>query len=41
MHFGTKNYLKSTHNHTAKHALNFIVKTNYKRGERRQETRRS
>jgi hypothetical protein len=21
MHFGTKNYLKSTHNHTAKHAL--------------------
>jgi hypothetical protein len=21
MHFGTKNYLKSTRNHTAKHAL--------------------
>jgi len=23
MHFGMKNYLKSTHNHTAKHALNW------------------
>jgi len=22
MHFGTKSYLKSTRNHTAKHALN-------------------
>jgi len=23
MHFGTKSYLKSTRNHTAKHALSF------------------
>jgi hypothetical protein len=27
MHFGTKSYLKSTHNHTAKHALSIVVKT--------------
>jgi hypothetical protein len=27
MHFGTKNYLKSTRNHTAKHALSQHVKT--------------
>jgi hypothetical protein len=25
MYFGTKSYLKSTHNHTAKHTLNKIV----------------
>ena len=25
MHFGTKSYLKSTHNHTAKHALKLFV----------------
>jgi len=24
MHFGTKSYLKSTRNHTAKHALNIL-----------------
>jgi len=26
MHFGTKNYLKSTRNHTAKHALNELFR---------------
>jgi hypothetical protein len=26
MHFGTKSYLKSTRNHTAKHAINIQVK---------------
>jgi hypothetical protein len=26
MHFSTKSYLKSTRNHTAKHALNFVTK---------------
>jgi len=25
MHFGTKNYLKSTRNHTAKHTLNQLL----------------
>ena len=25
MHFGTKNYLKSTHNHTTNHALNPVI----------------
>jgi hypothetical protein len=24
MHFGTKNYLKNTYNHTAKHTLNYL-----------------
>jgi len=27
MHFDTKSYLKSTHNHTAKHALNISSHT--------------
>jgi hypothetical protein len=25
MYFGTKSYLKNTHNHTAKHALNLLI----------------
>jgi len=29
MHFGTKSYLKSTRNHTAKHALTMIEKNPY------------
>jgi hypothetical protein len=33
MHFGTKSYLKSTHNHTAKHALKKAAKRNSSGGE--------
>jgi len=29
MHFGTKSYLKSTHNHTAKHALKLLSIRNF------------
>jgi hypothetical protein len=40
MYFGTKSYLKSTRNHTAKHALVFVCrvlreKSNFKRRESR------
>jgi hypothetical protein len=39
MHFGTKSYLKSNRNHTAKHAFNFSHKA-FILGENKEEKER-